>query len=309
MREPQSTADVLMIRPANFCANEQTSGSNHFQNPSSPNSDAQSKALVEFDSLAQALRSAGVHTEIFHDTSEPKTPDAIFPNNWVSFHSDGTAVLYPMLAPNRRLERRTDILESLDINANYRIDRIVDLTHRESQSQFLEGTGSLVLDRLHRIAYACLSPRTHRDALGEFSQRLGYDVIAFEANDRHGRPIYHTNVMLAIGTSFAAICAVAIREDQRAYVLDALSATHRVLIELSFDQLHEFSGNMLELATKNNSRIVALSERALNALTFKQREQLVTASGPLISAPIPTIETLGGGSVRCMLAEIHLPHR
>ena len=184
--ELQSAADVLMIRPVRFSANLQTQASNSFQSrtEAADAGSVQQKALAEFDGLAEALRAAGVSVHSFEDTLEPHTPDSIFPNNWLSFHADGTAVLYPMLAHNRRLERRDDVLATLSARHGFRIARIVDLTHHETDGQFLEGTGSLVLDRTHRIAYACISPRTDLDVLGDFSQQLDYEVVAFEAHDR-----------------------------------------------------------------------------------------------------------------------------
>lgn len=292
-----------MIRPASFSWNSETAASNQFQsNANFVN--AQSGACAEFDALAEALTRVGVRVHVFADTREPHTPDAIFPNNWVSFHADGTVVLYPMLAPNRRLERRRDILESLR-RGGFHIRRLIDLSHRERESKFLEGTGSLVLDRLHRIAYACRSPRTHVDALGEFAQLLDYQIVAFDAADSSARPIYHTNVLLSIGAKFAAICAESIREDQRQAVLHALERD-RDIITLSSAQMHAFAGNLLELRGANGRAVVALSKTAFESLTVHQQRQL-TAMGELIVAPIPTIETLGGGSVRCMLAEIHLP--
>jgi len=307
MSEMQCATDVLMIRPASFCGNVQTAESNRFQNPQYPSEGAQSKARIEFDSLAKMLLDAGVRVHVFDDTSDPQTPDAIFPNNWVSFHSDGTAVVYPMLAANRRLERRADILEALSTHSGFQIRRVVDLAHRETEEQFLEGTGSLVLDRVNRVAYACLSPRTHLDVLGEFSQVLDYEVVAFEAADRDGHAIYHTNVMLSVGAHYAAICVDAIREDQRAGVLDSLRTTRHHLLELSYEQMNAFAGNMLELGTTKHSNVVAMSGGAQNSLTVSQREQLQAWAGPIVASPIPTIETIGGGSVRCMLAEIHLP--
>jgi hypothetical protein len=185
--------------------------------------------------------------------------------------------------------------------------RVVDLTHRETENEFLEGTGSMVLDRVNRIAYACLSPRTHLDVLGEFAQLLDYRLVAFEAVDNEGIPIYHTNVMMSVGTRFAVVCVDAIRVDQRAAVLECLRATGHELIALSHEQINLFAGNILELATSDGGCVVALSESAATALTREQRTQLAKWSGPLVTAAIPTIETLGGGSVRCMLAEIHLP--
>jgi hypothetical protein len=307
MSEQQCTADVLMIRPASFCANLQTAESNRFQNASAQNVNAQAAAVAEFELLAEALRSAGVRVHVFDDTLEPATPDALFPNNWVSFHSDASVVLYPMLAPNRRAERRKDILESLAKTQGFHTQRIVDLTHGEKDGQFLEGTGSLVLDRINRIAYASLSPRTHLDLLGEFAQQLDYNLVTFEAADSRGTPIYHTNVLMSVGRQFSVICVDAIRADQRSAVLDMLRTTAHATIELTQEQLNNFAGNLLELSTADGGNVVALSERAAASLTDAQREQLRSVAGPLVTAAIPTIETLGGGSVRCMLAEIHLP--
>jgi hypothetical protein len=305
MIEHQTTADVLMIRPAGFCANTQTAATNRFQQSTAGRGDLQAAALAEFDALVIALRQANVRVHVFDDTVEPRTPDALFPNNWVSFHADGTLVLYPMLAPNRRLERRMDILESLSKEGVFRTRRVVDLTHREKENEFLEGTGSLVLDRVNRIAYAGLSPRTHLDALGEFAQLLDYRVVAFDAADRNGVPIYHTNVLMSVGRHFAAVCTEAIRDDQRDAVIESLRSTGHQLIDLSYEQIYAFAGNILELRTATGGHVVALSKTAATALNPKQRMQLKDLSGALIEASIPTIETQGGGSVRCMMAEIH----
>ncbi|MBC7982689.1 MAG: amidinotransferase, partial [Candidatus Obscuribacterales bacterium] len=293
----------------NFCANEQTAVSNRFQLFTQKVVNSQELALAEFDQLAMKLREAGVRVHVFDDTPVPHTPDALFPNNWVSFHADGTAVLYPMLALNRRNERRTDILESLSAQYGFRMQRVLDLTHRESEHKFLEGTGSLVLDRVNRFAYVCMSPRTDLDVLGEFAQLLDYEIVTFDAFDTAGNPIYHTNVMMSVGTTFAAICAEAIRADERPAVLNALRATQHHIIELSFDQMNAFAGNMLELGTTTGGRVLALSTQAHASLNDGQRQQLIEHSGVLVTAAIPTIETLGGGSVRCMLAEVHLPRR
>jgi len=307
MSEQQIAAEVLMIRPASFRANLQTAESNRFQQIATNNENANAIARVEFDGLVQALSTANVHVHVFEDAAEAHCPDALFPNNWVSFHADGSVVLYPMLAENRRRERRMDILESLAKAHNFVIRRLVDLSYRERQEKYLEGTGSLVLDRVNHIAYACVSPRTNLEVLDEFAQSMNYEIIAFEATDRSGVPVYHTNVLMSIGTQFAAVCTEAIRADQRAAVLAALGSTHPHLIELTHAQMNEFAGNMLELATTTGGQVVALSSRAAAALTSAQRDYLQEHSGPLAIAPIATIETLGGGSVRCMLAEIHLP--
>jgi hypothetical protein len=307
MPERQTTSNVLMIAPTRFCGNEQTSSSNRFQNLGCIQNDAQLRARAEFEGLVSVLSTAGVRVHCFDDTLEPHTPDSIFPNNWVSFHADGSAVLYPMLAPNRRLERRSDILESLNMEQRFRIKQLVDLTHRESESKFLEGTGSLVLDRLNRLAYACLSSRTDLDTLGEFAQILDYEIIAFDAVDRSGTPIYHTNVMLSIGTEFAVLCSDSIAESQRTSVIHSLRSTAHTVIDITHQQMESFAGNILELSTVTGDRVIAMSEQAENAFTSAQRAQLIELGGAIVSAPIPTIETLGGGSVRCMLAEVHLP--
>lgn len=309
-REPQSASDVLMIRPTSFAGNPQTLPSNGFQGTIARLSAAevQSAAALELDELVSALTNAGVRAHVFVDTPEPHTPDAIFPNNWVSFHADGTVVLYPMLAENRRHERRTELLERLSVERGFRIARIIDLTCHERQGKFLEGTGSLVLDRVNRIAYACISPRTDMDVLGDFAQQLDYEVVAFEALDAAGTPVYHTNVLMCVGTRFAAICSACIRADERQGVLDMLRTTGHEIVDLSLAQLVEFAGNMLELRSARGENVIAMSKRALESLSASQRAVL-ERSGPIVAASIPTIETLGGGSVRCMLAEIHLPKK
>jgi hypothetical protein len=308
--ELQSAADVLMVRPVRFAANPQTSPSNRFQlTTSSAAEEVQAAALREFDAIVRSLREAGVNAYVFEDTSDPHTPDSIFPNNWVSFHADGTVVLYPMLAENRRLERRTDLLNELSASHGFRLAQLVDLTQYEQQGKFLEGTGSLVLDRASRIAYACISPRTDLEVLGDFAQRLDYEVVAFEALDAGGVPIYHTNVVMSVGTRFAAICSACIREAERAAVVHALRTTGHEIVDLSMEQLAAFAGNMLELRTATSGSVVAMSARAHDSLTAQQRRVIEARGGPIVATPIPTIEMLGGGSVRCMLAEIHLPKK
>lgn len=300
-----------MIRPVRFAGNEQTASSNRFQQQEavSDRDSMQSRAVAEFDALADALQGAGVQVHIFDDTPEPHTPDAIFPNNWVSFHADGTVVLYPMLAQNRRLERRMDLIAALNGQHGFHVTNTVDLTHREAEGKFLEGTGSLVLDRIHRIAYACLSPRTDMDVLGEFAQRLDYEIAAFEAFDAGGAAIYHTNVLMSVGTRFAAICSECIQPGRRDAVMGMLRSSGRAVIELSYEQMSAFAGNMLELRTRTGAGVVAMSEAARSSLSANQRAGLEDAAGPIVSSPIATIERLGGGSVRCMLAEVHLPKK
>jgi hypothetical protein len=308
--ELQSAADVLMIRPVRFAGNPQTSASNRFQltSPGAPD-EVQAAALREFEAMVRSLRETGVNVHVFEDTPDPHTPDSIFPNNWVSFHADGTIVLYPMLAENRRLERRSELLNELSARRGFRVAQLIDLTQYEQQGKFLEGTGSLVLDRAGRVAYACISPRTDLDVLGDFAQRLDYEIVAFEAFDAAGAPIYHTNVLMCIGARFAAICSACIREDERAAVVDALRTTGHEIVDLSMEQLAAFAGNMLELRTPASGTVIAMSARAYDALTAQQRSVLEACGGPIVATPIPTIETHGGGSVRCMLAEIHLPKK
>jgi hypothetical protein len=308
--EPQSTNSVLMIRPVRFQGNLETRESNRFQSRDAAitQEQAQRAALAEFEALAVKLRAADVVVHILDDTLEPLTPDSIFPNNWVSFHADGTVVLYPMMALNRRLERREDVLEKLS-QEGLLIRRVIDLTHHEREEKFLEGTGSLVLDRAHRIAFACISPRTDLDVLGDFAQQLDYEIVAFEAADAAGVAIYHTNVLMCVGTRFAAVCSAAIREDARASVLGALRNSGHAVLELSFEQMNAFAGNMLELHNVRGEPLVAMSARAFESLSDEQREFIHEHAGPIVSAAIPTIETLGGGSVRCMLAEMALPRK
>jgi len=302
----QSTHHVLMIRPAHFAGNEQTAGSNHFQQLGNTSSDAHEMALREFNGLVNSLRSAGVMVNVIDDTLQPHKPDALFPNNWVSFHADGTAVLYPMQAINRRTERRMEVLEQLN-ERGYHIRQLIDLSSHESEDQFLEGTGSLVLDHEHRMAYACLSPRTDINALGDFSQRLDYELVVFDAADENGQPIYHTNVLMCVGSGFAVLCTDAIAAPERQGVLHALQSTGHEIIEITLQQMQRFAGNMLALRNQNGQPLVAMSQTAFDALRPAQRSRLEALGGQLITAAIPTIERLGGGGVRCMIAEIFLP--
>ena len=309
-RESQLASAVAMIRPVRFLSNPHTAASNRFQTQTGlAESEQQGLAVDEFDALAAALKQAGVRVCQFDDTAEPHTPDSIFPNNWISTHADGTVVLYPMEAVNRRTERRQDIVESLGNEQGFVVRDIVDLTFHEDEGQYLEGTGSLVLDRVNRIAYACLSSRTDLEALADFAQRLGYEVVAFDAMDSKGFPIYHTNVVMNVGEELAVICADAIaRPEQRDAVLERLASTGHEVVLLSFAQLEAFAGNMLELRNAAGERVIAMSRQAWDSLDDGQKAQ-VLANGRVVSVPIDHIEKHSGGSVRCMLAEIHLPER
>ncbi len=307
-RESQLASSVLMIRPARFENNPQTAASNRFQGKTDASPDEQQQtAVAQFDDLVSDLRANGIEAIVVEDTSEPHTPDSIFPNNWVSFHADGRVVLYPMEAGNRRTERRMDVVESLDTTYGFQVSEVVDLSHHEQAGHFLEGTGSMVLDRVNRIAYACLSSRTQLDALGDFAQRLDYDVVAFDAVDRDGVPIYHTNVLMNVGERLAVICDGAIaRDDQRAAVLQRLHKTGHDVVSLNYDQMDAFAGNMLELRNKNGDRMLAMSQQAYDSLDKKQQRKL-RDNGSIITTAIDDIESSAGGSVRCMLAEVHLP--
>lgn len=307
-KESQLASAVLMIRPVRFESNPFTAESNRFQGRVVTSPEEQQRAAeAEFDRLTTALETGGITVAQIDDTEEPHTPDAIFPNNWVSFHADGTVVLYPMEAPNRRTERRRDIIDTLVNEYGFKVREVVDLSHHEENGHYLEGTGSLVLDRTNRIAYACLSSRTHLDALGDFAQRLDYEVITFDAVDRNGAPIYHTNVLMNVGEKLAVICDEAIpNRDQREAVICSLEQTGHEVLKLTFDQLHSFAGNLLELRAPSGQRVIAMSEQARKSLSNSQLER-ISEYAKIISSPIDNIESSAGGSVRCMLAEIHLP--
>lgn len=303
--EPQCADAVLMIRPASFGSNPETADSNRFQQAGSTPGDA-AAALREFDGLVAKLVEAGVEVVVAEDTPTPAKPDACFPNNWVSFHADGSVVLYPMMAPSRRAERRDAPIEEV-MRAGFRIARRIDLSPLEGRGEFLEGTGSLVLDREHRMAYACRSPRTTAVALGEFCAALGYRAVSFEALGPQGQPAYHTNVMMAIGEDFAIVCADAIPDaGRRRAVLEELEGAGHEIIAIDVAEMNGFAGNLLALRSHRGEPLIAGSEAAFRALAPDNRRAL-ERHGMLVSAAIPTIERLGGGSVRCMIAEIFLP--
>lgn len=300
---PQTTQVVLMIRPARFRVNPETAGSNSFQ--STGHANAAEAARAEFDDLVSRLEAHGVTTLVFNDTEYPAKPDAVFPNNWVSFHSDGRTILYPMRALNRRAERRRDVLEAL-AGLGWSIRRTVDLSVLEEDGLALEGTGSLVLDRPGRLAYAAVSARTDDAALDEFVGRTGYRVHRFHTLHR-GLPVYHTNVMLALGRHFAVICDEVVKPvSARSALLDQLAASGRALVRINADQMARFAANLLELDTPSGP-VIAMSASAHDALSPSQLGQLAE-HGALLSVPLPVIES-GGGSLRCMLAEVFLPRK
>ncbi|RZK55824.1 MAG: amidinotransferase [Pedobacter sp.] len=300
----QTTNHILMIRPVDFKFNEQTAGNNRFQTDSAQ-SDVQQQALTEFDGFVNMLRENGVDVTVVNDTLEPATPDSIFPNNWVSFHEDGSVYLYPMFSENRRWERRKDIIDEL--SQKFQVNHVSDLSFFEQQVLFLEGTGSMVLDRVNKIAYACLSVRTDQEVLDSFAILTGYRIVSFQAIDQERFPIYHTNVMMCVGDKFVVICLESIKDEaERSNVIDSIIDSGKELIEISFDQMNRFAGNMLEVKNAQGEALLVMSEQAYKALTQTQINAL-TKYAKLIYAPLYTIEQNGGGSARCMLAEVHLP--
>ena len=300
----QTTGRVLMVRPHTFFSNPETASSNAFQIPEPE--EATALAQGEFDAMVASLRDHGVDVIVVEDTATPETPDAVFPNNWISTHSDGTLITYPMQPMSRRLERRDDVVALLGDSHGLRVTRHVDLSVLEQDNEFLEGTGSLVLDHVQRRAYACYSPRTTQKALDRFCLEMDFAPVAFHATDRRGTPFYHTNVMMFVGSAVIVACVDAIAENDRERVVRALQADHE-LIPISQSQIDAFAGNMLECAGQGDKNLLVLSSRAQASLDDAQRARL-SAHLDLLPMSIPTIET-AGGSVRCMLAEIFLPEK
>ena len=305
MTNQQTTSTILMIRPVNFVFNEQTAGSNAFQNRNAEQQRVQDNALQEFDRFVNILRENGIEVIVIDDTAEPHTPDSIFPNNWVSFHNDGTVFLYPMMAENRRLERREDIITQLE--DEFKVKHVIDLSHFEHENKFLEGTGSMVLDRENKIAYACLSPRTDKEVLEAFCTDSGYQSVLFHAVDQNGMDIYHTNVLMCVGSNYAVICLDSIKdESEKQNIINSLQSTQKQVVAISFEQMNHFAGNMLEVQNKSGESLLVMSKSAWDSLNYEQKAILSSFSKPVYS-DISTIENNGGGSARCMMAEVHLP--
>ena len=297
----QSTSKILMVRPVNFGFNEETAINNSFQVKGYEES-ANAKALTEFDRFVGLLRENGVDVYVVNDTEEPHTPDSIFPNNWFSTHEGGTLVLYPMFAPNRRAERKEGVLNT--IRRIFNTVRIVDLTAAEDKGKFLEGTGSMVIDRDNDIVFVCRSSRSDEDMLLQFCEELECEYYMFDAVDAAGNPIYHTNVMMAIGGGFAVVCLDAVKDiDVRVTLIDLLEENDKEIIEISLEQMANFAGNMLEVKSMNGEPLLVISERAKSSLDSDQ----ILAIGKycrILSVDLEYIEKNGGGSARCMMAEI-----
>jgi hypothetical protein len=308
----QCAEAVLMVRPASFGYNPETAATNRMQRPPAGAGGAEgAEARKEHEGLAAALESEGIDVCLVEDTPAPLKPDAVFPNNWVSFHEDGTVVLYPMQAESRRRERRREVVDSVAERLGFTVMRTVDLTSHEAEGRYLEGTGSLVLDHIERTAYASLSPRTDAVVLGEWCRKLGYEPIVFSAVDRAGVPLYHTNVMLCIGEKAAVVGTETIVPADRERVIERLRGTGREVIEIGHAEIERFAGNMLELGSWDEAlgdcRVIVMSEAARHALSAEVFARLSACTDQVLAVPVPTVERLGGGSVRCMLAEVFLP--
>ena len=302
----QLSSNILMVRPANFGYNPETAANNAFQvNDKQLNIAARkAKAVEEFDAFVEKLTAAGINVIVFPDTEMPLKTDAIFPNNWISFHEGGLIVTYPMYSPNRRLERRQDIIEQLA--ETYAYQNHVRLERWEQEAQYLESTGSLIFDRVHKIAYACLSERTHPELLEEYCQFMDFQKVVFTSVDKTGLPIYHTNVMMAMGTSFVVICMESIEnEEERATLKQLFKQTQKEIIPITFEQLYAFAGNMLQVKNKKGDTFLVMSSQAYHSLSAAQIQQVETHT-QILHSDLTTIETYGGGSARCMMAEVFL---
>lgn len=307
----QTTNTILMVRPINFRMNEQTAVNNYYQKvldtllPATVNA----KAQTEFDTYVDKLRSVGVNVVVVSDTDEFDTPDALFPNNWISFHQDGTVAMYPMFAKNRRMERREDVLEQLEAEG-FRIDSVVDYTSAEQSGFYLEGTGSLLLDRVNNKAYCALSPRADEDLFIEFCEDFEYTPVVFTANqtvDGERKEIYHTNVMMCLAETFAVICLDSIDDKkERKNLLKNLKEDGKQVINITEEQVHNFAGNMLQVRGAKDERFLVMSQAAFDSLTQQQIAQIENHC-KIISSSLDTIEACGGGSARCMMAEVFLP--
>lgn len=297
---------ILMIRPVNFTYNDQTAVNNAFQ-VAGHDKDVQRKALKEFDDFVLKLRNKGVVVMVVDDSPEPSTPDSIFPNNWVSFHEEGSLVLYPMYAKNRRQERKPEVLKN--IKEKFSVSKVIDMSGSEVENKYLEGTGSMVLDRDKKIAYACLSPRTDTELFKKFCDELNYRPVAFRATDLNGKAIYHTNVMMCVADRFIIICLECIADkSEQEFVSNTILKSGKEIIEISNDQMNQFAGNMLQVSNRAGEKFLVMSTKAYTSLNEGQLKKL-TAYNEIIHSSLDTIETNGGGSARCMMAEVYLAER
>ena len=295
--------EILMVRPYQFYFNQQTAANNFFQSNINIEN-ANELAIAEFDAMVEKLRANQIKVNVIQDTKDPSTPDSIFPNNWISTHAGCTLCLYPMYAENRRAERKSSVIEFLQ--ANYKIENVLDLTDLEKEGKFLEGTGSMVLDHQNKIAYGCLSERLDKEAFISWCSKMQFKPISFIAEDDKAQPIYHTNVMMCMANQFVVICLDSIpNEVEKQMLLDSFLQTNKEVIEISQDQLNHFAGNMLQVFDSAEKPHLIMSEQAYSTLNAAQLKSLEKYN-PLLPISIPTIEAIGGGSTRCMMAEIHL---
>ena len=295
--------EILMVRPFQFYFNQQTAANNFFQS-NIHIENANELAIAEFDAMVDQLRAHQIKVKVVQDTKDPSTPDSIFPNNWISTHAGGTLCLYPMYAENRRAERKLSVIEFLQ--ANYKIENLLDLTDLEKEGKFLEGTGSMVLDHQNKISYGCLSERLDEAAFIYWCDKMQFKPISFKAVDHKAQPIYHTNVMMCMGNQFVVICLDSIpNEIEKQIVLESFLQTNKEVITISQDQLNHFAGNMLQVFDIDEKPHLIMSEQAYKTLNVAQLKSLEKYN-PLLPISIPTIEALGGGSTRCMMAEIYL---
>lgn len=295
-----------MIRPANFGFNPETAESNAFQKSSIDNSEASVEELAksEFDLFVNKLRDKGVNVIVVEDTADPVKPDAVFPNNWISFHQEGTVITYPMLAPTRRKERRPELIDELA--DAFKIESRLDLSSYEDEGKILEGTGSMVFDRVNKVVYACLSARTSNELLDIYCEWMDYEKVVFSAVDEKGKDIYHTNVMMSMGEEFVVICMDSIKDEiEHHAVRQKFRETGKTIVEITYEQMNKFAGNMLQVTTKYGHPLLVMSQQAYDSLDNKALNQLLGFT-EILSSPIDTIETLGGGSARCMMAEVFL---
>jgi len=300
-----AASTILMIRPASFGYNEETAANNFFQSHSNLNADElQQIAVVEFDNMVRILRDNDLNVIVIEDLKEPPKPDAIFPNNWLSTSPEGIVSIFPVYAPNRRLERRDDILKLL--TERFCVEEIQDLSGLEKEGHYLEGTGSMIIDNENKMIYAAISERTSITALEKFASNGGYQAIVFIATDKYGKPVYHTNVMMTLGDNFAILCEESIDEEwELIAVRQLLESTGHSIIPITKEQMHDFAGNMLLVKNNRGEKILVMSERAYQSLR-KEQKQMLEAYSSLLPISIPTIEEVEGGSVRCMMAEIFL---
>lgn len=303
-----STNAIFLIKPANFGYNLQTATSNAFQHQTTEKENITTlKAIQEFEMMANKLSKKGIDVQVIDDTPYPIKPDAIFPNNWGSFHANGTVIIYPMLAKNRRAEKRKEILEK--IKETFEIKKTIDLSANELKGTFLEGTGSIIFDHQAKKAYACISPRTDKKLFVEICNTIGYKAHYFYARDKSGKEIYHTNVMMNIGNGYAVICLESITDEQEKNMLvTSLKNSGKEIITISLNQMSSFCGNMIELEIKSKKNILAMSQTAFDNLTKAQKNTLKLYC-ELFPLNVNTIEKIGGGSVRCMISEIFLPKK